>query len=303
MPQTQQPTTAPDFGGMASGADVGPTVGLGGYLENAAPVTMARLRFDSGYGDNRPDRGEFFYAKCGCFNTRDAHGPPLMEKKIDYQDLITTAEYAFSQRFSAFFNIPVRFLNPEVNRDTAGLSDISFGGKYAFIYNQHRVVSLWLQVQAPSGTLSTGLGNGNWWIEPGILYLEQLTKKWQLFGQFMLQTPLSKRSDFTGNMLIYGLGTSYVVSQGNWGYVAPVIETMGWTVLSGKEFNPDAGAAVAARGETIVNGKFGVRIGFGPPALGTPYPTRSDFYIGYARALTGTVWYKDLLHIEYRRFF
>ena len=57
---------------------------LGGYIDNAVPVTMFRLRYESAYGNNRPDRAEFFYAKCGCFKTPDAKGPPLPETNVDY---------------------------------------------------------------------------------------------------------------------------------------------------------------------------------------------------------------------------
>jgi hypothetical protein len=300
---TQPPSVeAPDFGDLGRGAGVGPVVGLNGYIENAAPVTMARLRFDAAYGNNRPDRAEVFYAKCGCFLTPDALGPPLPERNIDYQELTPSIEYAFSRRFSAFVNIPVRFLNPDANRNQAGLSDIGFGTKYAFVSNECRVVTLMLRAQAPAGSMVRGLGNGNWWLEPGLLYLEQLTPRWQGFGEFRFQFPLGTRSDFTGNFLRYGLGTSYIVADGQWGYVAPVVEAVAWTVLSGKE--SDAfGSTASAAGDTIVNAKLGVRIGLGAPALGTPYPTRSDLYIGYGRTLTGEVWYKDLLRLEYRLFF
>ena len=303
-PSIPSAAQTPDFGALTGGAGVGPTVGLNGYIENAAPVTMARLRFDSGYGNNRPDRGEFFYAKCGCFRPQPgSNGVPLPERNVDYQELTESIEVAVTQRFSAFVNLPQRFINPDLNRNAAGLGDVSFGGKYAFVYNQNRILSFMLRFQAPSGSLSNGLGNGNWWVEPGLLYLEQVSQKMQVFGEFRFQAPLGVRSDFTGNLLRYGIGTSYVVAQGCWGYVAPVVELVGWTVLSGKELNPDQLAAVGAHGDTIVNAKFGVRIGLGSPTPGTPYPTRSDLYIGYGRALTGEVWYKDLLRVEYRLFF
>ena len=312
-PVTQPPTQPveqpnpepPSFGGRGRGADVGQSLILdGGYIESAVPRTMARLRFDAGYGNNRPDRGEFFYAKCGCFRPQPgSNGPPRPERNVDYQELTTSVEVAFTQRFSAFFNIPVRFINPDVNQNAAGISDISFGGKYALVYNECRIISLLLRFQAPAGSTSQGLGNGNWWVEPGLLYLERLSQKWQLFGEFRFQAPLGTRSDFTGNLLRYGLGTSYVVAQGRWGYIAPVVEMVGWTVLSGKELNPDLGQAVRAHGDTIVNAKFGVRIGFGEANPGSLSPTRSDLYVGYGRALTGEVWYKDLLRVEYRLFY
>ena len=290
---------APNLPDLFAGADAGPSAGLGAYIDNAVPVTQLRLRFDSAWGSNRPDRAGYFYAKCGCFQTRDAKGPPLPETNVDYQQLSPYLEIAVSPRLSFFSNVPVRFINPSQNVNASGISDLSFGGKYAFVYGPTRVLSAQVQVTVPTGDTFTGLGNGETWIEPGVLYQEQLTDRWQLFGQVKDIIPLTQSSDFVGNILNYGIGSSYVVARGCWGYVAPVGEVVGWTVLSGKELNPQVGA-VSAEGDTIVNAKFGVRIGFGAPQLGRPYPTRSDLYIGYGRALTGEVWYKDMLRLEYR---
>ena len=80
--------------------------------------------------------------------------------------------------------------------------------------------------------------------------------------------------------------------------IAPVIECVGWTVLNGKE-STENGTILDASGDTIVNAKVGVRFGFGeirePGAL-----SPVDFYIGYGRALTGEVWYKDIIRLEMR---
>jgi hypothetical protein len=292
----------PSFSSTLAGAGAGETaaVGLGGYIDNAAPVTMFRLRYDAGYGNNRPDRAELFYAKCGCFQTRDAHGPPLPETNVDYQEVSAYFEYAVSPKLSFFTDVPVRFLNPEQNANTSGIGDVSFGAKYALVRCDDRILTLQMRAIAPSGSASQGLGTKNWWVEPGILWLEQVCPKWQVFGEVRDQIPVAKQSDFTGNVLRYGIGTSYIVAQNDRWYVAPVLETVGWTVLSGQEANESG--AVSARGDTIVNLKLGLRFGFGGSGCGTA-PTGSDLYIGYGRALTGEVWYKDLLRIEYRKFF
>ncbi|MCI0699505.1 MAG: hypothetical protein L0241_00270, partial [Planctomycetia bacterium] len=98
-----------------------------------------------------------------------------------------------------------------------------------------------------------------------------------------------------------------LVAQGRWGYVAPVAELVGWTVLSGKELSQFRNIPLSSSGTTIVNAKLGVRVGFGQLSncspYASPYLTRSDLYVGYGRALTGAVWYEDLLRVEYRMFF
>lgn len=292
----------PSFADALGGAGAGETIALGGYIDQARPVTMFRFRYDSAYRDNRPDRATYFYAQCGCFGSPTAKGPPLPgETGIDYQQLDPYFEYALGKNLSLFTTIPVRFVNPDVNANAAGLSDISFGLKYAFINNDCRVYSFQLRTIAPSGDGRLGLGTETWWIEPGILFLEQFTPRWGFFGQVKDQIALDPVSSFTGNVMNYGLGTSYIVAQGRRGYIAPVAEFVGWTVFGGQQLT-EAGAQ-SADGDTIVNAKFGVRIGIGGPARDAQLPTASDLYIGYGRALTGEVWYKDILRLEWRTTF
>ena len=113
---------------------------------------------------------------------------------------------------------------------------------------------------------------------------------------------LSRTSSWTGTRRCSWLSPATLASSLST-IIAPAAAKSGWTVLSGKELNPDGLVAKGAAGDTIVNAKLGVRIGFGAPTPGSPYPTRSDLYIGYGRALTGEVWYKDILRMEYRLFF
>src|SRR5262249_6594034 len=105
-------------------------------------------------------------------------------------------------------------------------------------------------------------------------------------------------TDFAGNVLRYGVGLSYQAIRGPRFHVTPVAELVGWTVLSGKEATA-GGDILDASGDTIVNVKLGARFGLGnldaPGAL-----NQSDLYIGYGRALTGDVWYKDILRVELR---
>ena len=94
---------------------------------------------------------------------------------------------------------------------------------------------------------------------------------------------------------------SYKAYAGQYFRVSPVLEFVGWTILSGKD-ERDGEVGLPARGETIINAKFGVRIGLGE--LTEPGNTgRADLYVGYGRALTGDVWYKDILRVEYNFWF
>ncbi len=268
-----------------------------GYIDPAIPMTQFRLRYDAAYRDNRPDRAEFFYPKCGCFKIAGldprAPGPPLPETRVDYQDLSSYLEYAPTERLSGFVEIPVRWLNPVVNDNTSGLADINAGFKWAFIYNHDQVASFQFRTYAPTGDAFKGLGTDHVSLEPALLLFQRLTDRLNFEGEVRDWIPIGG-TDFAGNVIRYGVGLDYRIYDNDNLRIAPVAEFVGWTVLSGKEFANPPGVILDATGDTIVNAKIGARFWFG---------SHSDIYIGYGRALTGAVWYKDIVRAEYRLVF
>jgi hypothetical protein len=71
-----------------------------------------------------------------------------------------------------------------------------------------------------------------------------------------------------------------------------VVQPMNITQPQGLDLPVTHGVAEAG-GNTIINGKFGLRAFWGGQSL----------YVGYGRALTGTHWYTDIFRLEYRIFF
>jgi hypothetical protein len=289
----------------STGAGAGAEAGIGpGYIDDAIPATRFRIRYDSMYDDNRPDRAEFFYPKCGCFFTPDARGlGPKMETSVDAQEVSLYGEFAPSDRFSGFVEVPFRFLNPEQNGDHHGLSDINFGAKYALYRDtcSGSTLTLQLRAYAPTGDSNGGLGTDHWSLEPALLLNVHPADRLYLYGEVRDWIPINAPSDFAGNVIRYGAGVGYVVYQRPGLRVAPIGEVVGWSVLNGKE-SDFAGNIFDAGGDTIVNAKFGVRIGFGEPSREGLF-SGSDLYVGYGRALTGEVWYKDIVRVEYRKNF
>ena len=78
------------------------------------------------------------------------------------------------------------------------------------------------------------------------------------------------------------------------------METVGWTVLDGRESSQDR-QILDATGDTIINLKIGVRVGVG--ASEELRGRRHSFYLGYGRALSGHIWYEDIARFEYRMTF
>jgi hypothetical protein len=260
-----------------------------GYIDGAIPGSQFRLRFDAAYGDNRPNRAEFFYPQ----PAPRGPGLPLPEQRVDFQDLSAYVEAGATNRLSAFVEVPWRFLNPEVNADHNGVGDVNAGFKYAFLYDPALVATFQFRTYVPTGNPHLGLGTDHVSLEPALLVWKPLTDRFGLEGEFRYWAPVGG-TDFAGDVLRYGVGLHYDLPRVGDVLLSPVVTVVGWTVLGGKESFPTPSGRVAvedAAGQTIVNLKLGVRAGLG---------RWGDVFTGYGRALTGDRWYEDTVRVEWR---
>ncbi len=357
-PNNTAPSTTPEtanagtdvasLGGGSSLGLGGGTAGFaapGGYLDNAIPMTLFRLRYDAGFDMNRPDRAEYFYGAWremsfhphgivsdgqfkGIMFDPKARGPFQLPGRLDYQEASAYLEVARNERFSAFLDIPVRYVDfdnlledpssdkdfrhfPEAqfrqekaalqNNSHFGLSDVVAGLKYALIADPCQYLTFQLSVYTPSGDAGRGLGTGHVSAEPGLIYYQRFGDRVEFQAMFKDWIPVGGTA-LEGNVLNYGVGLGYdIYSNGNL-RIVPITEFVGWTVLNGFQsffgavpgpddvVPPDHGVEDAA-GVTIVNAKVGVRTYFGGG---------SDLYVGYGHALTGERWYRDIVRVEYR---
>ena len=116
-------------------------------MDSANPASVIRLRFDSAYDHEFPDRAEFFWAK-----TVNGRGPELAERSVDYQDFNFYMETALGiGGASTFTEIPIRVLDPSVNDNTAGLSDIVVGLKTVLMDHDDFQISMIMRTYIPSG--------------------------------------------------------------------------------------------------------------------------------------------------------
>ncbi len=262
-----------------------------GYIDPAIPGDILRFRFDAAYNDRRPTRAEFLYPK----GAPSGPGLPEPEPSVDYQELSAYLELAASERLSGFLNVPVRFLNPDVNPDHAGFSDLDVGVKYAFFYSEDTIATFQFRTYAPTGDSHLGLGNHHVSLEPAFLTYQRLADRLALESELRLWVPIGG-TDFAGDILRYGIGVHYDLYRTCNLTFTPVLEIVGWTVLDGKEsvVSPAGVFIDDAAGQTIVNAKMGMRVKFGD---------RADMYAGYGRPLTGNRWYENILRLEFRLLF
>ena len=215
---------------------------------------------------------------------------------MDYIDQFTHIEYCLRPTTSIFAGIPIRFLNPELNPNTTGLADINLGIKQAVVMQDDFVATLQLRAYLPSGDSDRGIGTGHVSLEAALLLYKPLGEGWTVEAELRDWVPVGG-SDFSGNVIRYGLGVHYDNLQIGAFNIVPIAEFVGWTSLGGKVAVPtNAGpfAVRSATGDTIVNAKTGVRWKFNDAV---------DLFAGYGKALTQQTWYDDTIRIELRLLF
>jgi hypothetical protein len=271
-----------------------------GYIDNAVIGTQVRFRFDGDFDLRNPDRAEFFYAKCGCYRPSpdpNAAGPgSIPATSANLQEVQLNVEYAPSARFSILAETPARWIQfrPSTIGSASGIGDFRAGFKLGLIATDKRSVTFQFRTYFPTGNSRLGLGTNHYSIEPTILYHERLTKRLAISGQLGDWHPiggstgLSGSGGFAGEILEYGFGTAYdALIRDNY-RVTPVVEFVGWSVLSGFVTGPPN---VSGSGVNIVNAKLGTRVSFGK---------HHSIYAGYGRELTHSSWYTNMLRLEYR---
>jgi hypothetical protein len=290
-----------------------------GYIEDPVVSSKLRVRFDGGWHNPTPDRAEFFYAKCGCYQDLDANDPnydpdapgprPGAASDVNFKQLFFMGEYATSDRFSVFAELPIRWLQPlafipgtgDGFDNQTGIGDIKAGARFGLTAKPGQAVTAQVKMFFPTGDAAKGLGTNHASIEPALLFYREVSPAVVLEGQFAWWAPfggsagLPTTSDkkFSGQVISYGIGPSFVVYQSGNTRFAPVVELVGWHVIGGFE---TGGPQPEASSDTV-NVKIGGRIAWTPAAQAA---SASSIYVGYGKALTDAKWYDDILRVEYR---
>lgn len=283
-----------------------------GYVDDGSIGSGVRIRFDAGNGMTAVDRGEFFYAKCGCYRDLPSDHPffdpaapgpgPGIVTDLDFQQFYVLGEYALSDRVSVFGELPFRRIQPQAFlpdfgefQNQGGLSDVRLGVKAAAIATPDQILTVRVQLTTPTGDAGKGMGTDLWSVEPALLYYQALNDRVTFESQFggvlrgsgSAGIPTASPEGFAGNVLYYGAGASYQAYAENGVEFAPVVELVGWRMLGGFQTADFADVS----GMNIVNLKIGGRL---------TMRGGNSIYVGYGRALTDNVWYENILRAEYR---
>lgn len=253
---------------------------MASFIDSAVPRNILTLRFEGDYTDREPLRATYLFGKF-----------TLPETHVDTLQLTSAAEFAFTPWLSVFLEAPYRWVSPTNNSYETGSGDISYGLKLCTWSSDSFIATILLRIYQPTAS-DAELGTGHWSIEPGLLAQYQFSQSLRLEGEFKYWQPLGG-NQFSGDLIQYGLGLSYGSRKpGFW--FAPVLEGVGWTVLSGETMfanNAHSFVIESASGQTIFNAYLGVRFGYGQ---------NLDLYLGYGRSLTGDYWNRDTYRFELR---
>lgn len=263
--------------------------------EQSQPQGNFRLRFNSSYGLQTPDRAEYMWAKIG------GPGPPRPEGRVDYQDLKATLE-AGQGRFSFVTEVPLRMLQPEYNNSGSGMGNISLAPKVVLLDGIDWQISHIFRTYLPTGATGLGASNGHVSLEPGLLIRHRWSCDTYLHGQLKYWIPIGATPGYSGYVGIFGGGVSHVWLENDAFAVIPTFEIMGYSVNGGGATVPQmlSGGGVAgvrtAASEVFANLMPGVRFVLGPEGdLGL---CELGLYSGFCTADTG--WYQQQIGVEMR---
>jgi hypothetical protein len=286
-----------------------------GYVDDAVVGSKVRLRLETALHDRAPDRAEFFYAKCGCYQDvpastglKDPNAPgprPGAANDLNFQQLYLLGEYAFTDRASVFAELPARWIQPQAFvpgtgagfSNQGGIGDVQAGVKLAVVSASRQVVTVQLRAFLPTGNASNGLGTNHSSVEPALLLHQRVADRVVIESQVgdshpfggSAGVPATGSAKFSGDVFFYGVGPSYEVYRTDRLRFAPVVELVGWRVLGG--FQTGNLPPSDATGTNIVNLKIGAR---------ASWANQSSFYAGYGHALTSASWYEEIVRFEYR---
>ena len=294
-----------------------------GYIDSAIIQSRVRVRYDDLVSDsNQLGRAGFLYPALNTGNNYSGgRGPDGIggiglgaSGELDIEQLSTYVELAFRDRFSIFVDVPIRWIGPLglgapfTDGTQRGAGDISTGFRWGWIADPDEHLTLQVRTTLPTGEARRALGTGNTSIDVGLLYDVQCGSSTRLFAeindwQTLDAVTLTDTSGGTlpvevlnqdANILRGGLGVG-VDFWKNCSRCEPrtatfLFECVGWTVLDGVNVPLDANDPTDAEGDTIVNGKYGVRFS----------GTKNSMYVGYGHSWTGDFWYSDLLRLEYQ---
>jgi len=206
-------------------------VGLAPFeLDVTEPFNHFDIQVNPVSGINAPDRAEYFWPKA-------TRGVPAVEESVSYQDLRVRMEVG-NDFVSNITEVPLRFLDPQINGNTTGLGDMSTAVKTRLFQGATLNISQIMRTYFNTGSVTHGLSTGHISIEPGLLARYEWDERTFMFGEVKFWVPMGGDPTHSGEVLRYGAGISHLWIDNDSFAAIPVLEFVAWNVLDGQQTLP-----------------------------------------------------------------
>jgi hypothetical protein len=261
-------------------------------IEVSQPQWNFRIRNDGFVRFQRPDRSEFFWSRPSSANGR---GPGLVERTVNYQEVKFLYELG-GPKFSTGTELPLRAVDPEFNDNSAGLGDINVTVKTVLIDGRIWQLTQMMRTYFATGVARRGLGTGHIAMEPAFLIRYKINPGLFVHSEVRFLYPLGAHPDHSGEVVRWGIGTSWVWYETDFIALLPTLELVGWSLLDGLESQPPPLPAAEVDSATIINVYPGMRIVIDDNGDFGLF----EFGISGGVALTSEHLYESMLRIDLR---
>jgi len=237
-------------------------VGLAPFeLDVTEPFNHFDIQVNPVFGFSPPDTAEYFWPK-------SANSVQAVEQSVNYQDLRFRMEVG-NDLISNITELPLRFLDPQINPNTSGLADMNTAVKTRLFKGASLNISQIVRTYLNTGAVTHGLSSGHVSLEPGLLLRYEWDQRTFLFSEVKFWVPLGGDPAHSGEILKYGGGISHLWIDNDRFAAIPVFEFVAWNILDGEQTLPPSqqpvpgGAATRSLdGDVIFNLFPGIRFTF-----------------------------------------
>ncbi len=284
------------------------------FIDAPRPVSQMRLRLDSAFRWDRPDRHEYFWAKLNTPSgsvlggnqnafvsptepqSGPGKGPTGPVRRVDHFDFSLYTEGA-AGNIGVFVITPWRFTDVEPGTDECGFGDLTIGTKTLLLDCELLQLSLQFTTYTPTGLASKGLGTGHVSLEPALLWALKLHQKWYSQGEVAFWIPIAGDPLYTPCFIFHyhvSLNTTLLECVGGEVKLIGTAELHGYSIpggdWDGAHTDPNTGLAIEDS-ETLVHAGPGLRL---------VVCNRFDLGLGANFALTSQHWAEQVYRIEVR---
>lgn len=221
-------------------------------IDSVQPSSNTRIRFGFDYGRQFVDRAGIYWGKIG------GPGPAVAERSVDAQEFRIAFETG-GEKFSVTTEVPFRAVNPENNRNHAGIGDLTLTTKTVLNDGTDWQLTQTFRSYFNTGAASSGLGTGHISFEPGLVARYKFRPQTEFHGMINYFFPVGADPIASGQAIHWGIGGAHTTFDSDDRALIQTIELTGWNVLNGTETVPNSLNVISSDGIEILNLTHGFR--------------------------------------------